>query len=122
MININPVITCYNHIAVPAGDLQISIPFVDVKGCWVIILVPFFSFSIISQDIDYEDYQRWCEYILYRDLVRLGYARISHGGLSDTEVQLGRFKVPDDPKNFTDNNAVTTTREDVEENMRFSEK
>jgi len=75
-----------------------------------------------TKDIDYEDYARWCEYILYRDLIRLGYARVSHGSLSDTEVQLGKFRIPKDIQNFTDYNIITTTKEDVEENSRFSEK
>ena len=80
------------------------------------------SLPLLSKDIDYEDYARWCEYILYRDVIRLGYARVSRGGLSDTEVQLGKFRIPDDIKNYTDHNAVTTTKEDVQENLRFSEK
>ena len=29
--------------------------------------------------------------------MRLGYARISHGGITDTEMQVGRFIIPSDP-------------------------
>jgi len=51
---------------------------------------------------------------------RLGYARISHGGLSDTELQLGRFRVPQDPSSFTDHYHTTTNPEDVDEDVRFN--
>eukprot|EP00794_Sanderia_malayensis_P007604 gene7604-8444_t len=74
------------------------------------------------KDIDYEDYWRWCEYIMYRDLIRKGYARISHGVLSDTELQLGRFQIPDNIDNHDDNHGLVTTSEDVPENERFSAK
>ena len=77
---------------------------------------------ISLQDIDYEDKKRWCEYIFYRGLMRVGYARVSHGGLSDTELQMAKFRIPKNPDNYEDNNAVTTTGADVDENIRFSEK
>lgn len=35
-----------------------------------------------------------CEYIAYRGFYRTAYARISHGTLTDTELQLGQFVLP----------------------------
>jgi hypothetical protein len=37
-------------------------------------------------DIEPGDYDRWCEYIAFRGLNRVGYARISRGTITDTEV------------------------------------
>ncbi|EIW84131.1 hypothetical protein CONPUDRAFT_119753 [Coniophora puteana RWD-64-598 SS2] len=48
----------------------------------------------LMYDIDAEDWDRWCEYILYRGLYRTAYARISRGIVTDTEVQIGQFAVP----------------------------
>ncbi|KAL1742720.1 Frag1/DRAM/Sfk1 family-domain-containing protein [Schizophyllum fasciatum] len=45
-------------------------------------------------DIDEEDKDRWCEYILYRGLYRTAYARVSRGFVTDTEMQIGQFVVP----------------------------
>ncbi len=53
--------------------------------------------------------------------MRTGYARVSHGGLSDTELQLAKFRVPKNISNFHDNDGLTTTGEDVEEESRFPE-
>ena len=50
---------------------------------------------------------------------RTGYARITHGGLSDTEVQVGRFEIPDNP-DYEDNVRTTTDPDDVPEHIRFS--
>lgn len=36
-------------------------------------------------------FQRWCQYLLYKDVQKIGYARITHGGITDTEIQLGKF-------------------------------
>lgn len=44
-------------------------------------------------DIDPEDDDRWCEYILYKKLKRTGYARVSRGTITDTELQVGKFQV-----------------------------
>ncbi|KAL5503883.1 CWH43 [Sanghuangporus vaninii] len=45
-------------------------------------------------DIDSDDLDRWCEYILYRGLYRTSYLRMSRGKVTDTELQAGQFVVP----------------------------
>lgn len=39
-------------------------------------------------DIDRSDWDRWCEYILYKNIKRTGYARVSRGTITDTEIQV----------------------------------
>ncbi|KAL2753233.1 hypothetical protein ACRALDRAFT_1065427 [Sodiomyces alcalophilus JCM 7366] len=46
-------------------------------------------------DIDPSDWDRWCEYILYKRLKRVGYARVSRSTITDTELQVGKFVVPE---------------------------
>jgi endonuclease/exonuclease/phosphatase family metal-dependent hydrolase len=41
------------------------------------------------RDVDDQDFGRWCEYILWRELRRVGYARVSRGTITDTELQVG---------------------------------
>ena len=49
---------------------------------------------------------------------RLGYARVSHGGLSDTEVQIGKFRLPD-YEGEPDNDRMTHDAQDVPEWTHF---
>lgn len=40
------------------------------------------------RDIDPSDWDRWCEYILYKGIRRTGYARVSRSTITDTELQV----------------------------------
>ena len=47
------------------------------------------------RDIDPSDnWDRWCEYILYKGLRRTGYARVSRGTITDTELQVSKHTIP----------------------------
>lgn len=44
-------------------------------------------------DIDSTDWDRWCEYIMFRELKKVAYARISRSTITDTELQIAKFKL-----------------------------
>ena len=46
------------------------------------------------RDIDPSDWDRWCEYILYKGFKRTGYARVSRSTITDTELQVGAILIP----------------------------
>lgn len=50
----------------------------------------------------------------------LGYARISHGGLSDTELQLGRFQIPKNLRDYKDNEKMVTDSRHVDSSVQFN--
>ncbi|WVO15056.1 hypothetical protein L204_102700 [Cryptococcus depauperatus] len=45
-------------------------------------------------DIEIDDRWRWCEYIAFRNLWRIAFARIHESDISDTELQVGKFMLP----------------------------
>lgn len=45
------------------------------------------------KDIDPSDWDRWCEYILYKKLTRTGYARVSRDTITDTEIQVSYYRL-----------------------------
>ncbi len=51
------------------------------------------------KDIDSSDWDRWCEYILYKGIKRSGYARVSRSTITDTEFQVS----PNCPSNISSN-------------------
>ena len=70
------------------------------------------------------DWDRWCEYILFRDLRKVAYARISRYTITDTELQIAKFKLlNEDEKNDDDlefyygNHFVN--EDEIDENLRM---
>ncbi|KAJ4861990.1 frag1/DRAM/Sfk1 family domain-containing protein [Trichoderma breve] len=45
-------------------------------------------------DVDPTDWDRWCEYILFKNIKRVGYARVSRSTITDTELQTAKFVIP----------------------------
>ncbi|KAH9822844.1 protein CWH43-like [Teratosphaeria destructans] len=66
------------------------------------------------KDIDPSDWDRWCEYILYKGLRRTGYARVSRGTITDTELQVGKFVVGQQ-----DDTTQMVSEDQVPEGLRF---
>lgn len=76
-------------------------------------------------DIEQEDKGRWCEYIFYRGVYRTGYARVSRGIITDTELQIGQFIVPRPGVKAMNDDVgsryIRANKEDVPEEHRFPE-
>ncbi len=50
------------------------------------------------KDVMPTDKNRWCQYIFYKDILPIGYARVSAGAITDTELQTAKFWVGNDTK------------------------
>jgi len=70
-------------------------------------------------DIDPSDWDRWCEYILYKGLKRTGYARVSRSTITDTEIQVGKFKIGEKPSQNEKERNRQVAEKDVPEGLRF---
>ncbi|KAL8735637.1 MAG: hypothetical protein Q9166_000806 [cf. Caloplaca sp. 2 TL-2023] len=66
------------------------------------------------RDIDPSDWDRWCEYILYKGIRRSGYARVSRSTITDTELQVGKFVVGQQ-----ESSNERMSEEQVPEGLRF---
>ncbi|XP_065187009.1 PGAP2-interacting protein-like [Sycon ciliatum] len=69
-------------------------------------------------DIDATEMERWCEYVFYRGLIRQGFARITHGSLTDTEMQVAKFRVKSSATE-PDNNQIVYGVDKVPMHLRF---
>lgn len=59
------------------------------------------------KDIDETDWDRWCEYILYKGLRKRAYARVSRSSITDTELQVAKFTVgEEDSEGFVEESAM----------------
>ena len=47
-------------------------------------------------DIYVKDLRRWCQYIFYKNIKAIAYARITHGNITDTEIQTAKFWIGED--------------------------
>ena len=70
-------------------------------------------------DIDPTDWDRWCEYILYKGLKRTGYARVSRSTITDTEIQVGKFKIGEKESEVAEVRNARIDESQVPEGERF---
>lgn len=70
-------------------------------------------------DIDPSDWDRWCEYILYKGLKRTAYARVSRSTITDTEIQVGKFLITEKESEVEEVRNQLVDEANVPEGMRF---
>lgn len=76
-------------------------------------------------DIDPSDDDRWCEYILYKNIKRKGYARVARGSITDTELQVGKFQVLNDEELIEAGDSIYNTEwtnEQEDDDLKFPDK
>lgn len=76
-------------------------------------------------DIDPSDNDRWCEYILYKNIKRNGYARVARGSITDTELQVGKFQVLNDEELIEAGDSIYNTEwtnEQDDDDLKFPDK
>ncbi|KAF9954576.1 hypothetical protein BGZ65_003934 [Modicella reniformis] len=84
-------------------------------------------------DVEVSDWDRWCQYLAFRGVKRVGYARVSHGGITDTEIQVGKYQLLEDhPTSWDRTQSIEDfqkeekytqiSEEQVPEGMRFPSK
>ncbi|CAL9735549.1 protein Cwh43p [Monosporozyma servazzii] len=76
-------------------------------------------------DIDPSDDDRWCEYILYKNIKRSGYARVARGSITDTELQVGKFQVLNDEELVEAGSSIYNTdwtNEQENDDLKFPDK
>ncbi|SPO35994.1 related to CWH43 - putative sensor/transporter protein [Pseudozyma flocculosa] len=71
-------------------------------------------------DVEVTDMNRWCQYLGFRGLQRIGYARVSRYTVTDTELQTMKLVVPEHPID-PDRNDLTmfVAAETYPESMRY---
>jgi hypothetical protein len=70
-------------------------------------------------DIDPSDWDRWCEYILYKGLRRTAYARVSRSTITDTEIQVGKFAIGEKANDVPEIRNARIDESQVPEGRRF---
>jgi hypothetical protein len=70
-------------------------------------------------DIDPTDWDRWCEYILYKGMKRIAYARVSRSTITDTEIQIGKFLIGEKEAEAEEVRNARINEDQVAEGMRF---
>ncbi|KHJ36054.1 putative calcofluor white hypersensitive protein [Erysiphe necator] len=70
-------------------------------------------------DIDPSDWDRWCEYILYKGIKRTGYARVSRSTITDTELQVGKFAIGEKASDEPELRNLRISEDQVPEGRRF---